>query len=65
MDQTFFGWQASLGIIYPASGLADMEYYPLCPPGVSVHITRSIMLDEGAVKLEHKVLVVERMRRAP
>lgn len=50
---TYFGWRARLGIIYPASGLADMEYYRLCPPGVSVHITRTSMADEeGSVTLE-------------
>ena len=51
------GWRARLGIIYPASGLADMEYYQLCPPGVSVHVTRSSMPDEGAVTLEHMTAV--------
>lgn len=53
MHRAIYGWRARLGIIYPASGLADMEYYYLCPPGVSVHITRSSMPDEGAVTLEH------------
>jgi maleate isomerase len=57
MDQSLVGWRARLGIIYPASGLADMEYYRLCPPGVSVHITRSSMPDEGSVTLEHMVEV--------
>ncbi len=41
-----FGWRARIEIVYPASGLADMEYYTLCPPGVSVHITRTSMSDE-------------------
>ncbi|HNS50906.1 MAG TPA: Asp/Glu racemase [Anaerolineae bacterium] len=57
MDHDLFGWRARIGIIYPASGLADMEYYRLCPPGVSVHITRSSMPDEGAVTLEHMTAV--------
>jgi maleate isomerase len=52
MHRTFYGWRARLGIIYPASGLADMEYYHLCPPGVSVHITRTSMPEEGSVTLE-------------
>lgn len=52
MQKTSFGWRARIGIIYPASGLADMEYYHLCPPGVSVHVTRSSMPDEGSVTLE-------------
>ena len=52
MDKSTLGWRARIGFIYPASGLADMEYYDLCPPGVSVHITRSSMPDEGTVTLE-------------
>ena len=52
MDKAAFGWRARIGILYPASGLADMEYYFLSPPGVSVHITRISMPDEGAVTLE-------------
>ncbi|MCF8093663.1 MAG: hypothetical protein K9K21_01990 [Desulfotignum sp.] len=52
MHRANFGWRARIGIIYPASGLADMEYYWLCPPGVSVHITRTAMPDEGSVTLE-------------
>jgi len=53
MSKEFFGWRARIGIVYPASGLADMEYYSLCPPGVSVHITRTAMSDEeGSVTLE-------------
>lgn len=46
------GWRARIGIIYPASGLADMEYFELCPPGVSVHITRASVPREGSVTLE-------------
>ncbi|MBS1248626.1 MAG: Arylmalonate decarboxylase [Chloroflexi bacterium] len=53
MNDNLFGWRARVGIIYPASGLADMEYYHLAPPGVSVHITRTSMADdEGSVTLE-------------
>jgi len=53
MTKNLFGWRARLGIIYPASGLADMEYYYLMPEGVSVHITRTSMADdEGTVTLE-------------
>jgi maleate isomerase len=51
MDQAFPGWRARLGVIYPASGLADMEYYRLCPPGVSVHVTRSSVPNDGGVTL--------------
>ena len=34
------GWRARIGLLYPASGLVDDEFYRLVPPGVSVHITR-------------------------
>lgn len=33
-------WRAKLGIIYPADGALDREYWELVPGGVSVHITR-------------------------
>ncbi len=33
-------WRAKLGIIYPADGALDHEYWELAPRGVSVHITR-------------------------
>ena len=33
-------WRAKLGIIYPADGALDHEYWELVPSGVSVHITR-------------------------
>ncbi|MBS1251341.1 MAG: Arylmalonate decarboxylase [Anaerolineales bacterium] len=33
-------WRARLGIIYPADGALDDEYWKLVPPGVTVHITR-------------------------
>jgi maleate isomerase len=46
------GWRARIGVIYPASGLADMEYYRLCPPGVSVHVTRSSVPNAGGATLE-------------
>lgn len=52
MNQMLFGWRARLGVIYPASGLADMEYTYLCPPGVSVHMTRTSVPEEGSVTLE-------------
>ncbi|MGD2098612.1 MAG: hypothetical protein PVG35_13590 [Desulfobacterales bacterium] len=59
MQKATFGWRARIGIVYPASGLADMEYYALCPPGVSVHITRTSMPDEGCVTLESMQEVAE------
>lgn len=52
-----FGWRARIGVIYPASGLADMEYYRLCPGGVSVHVTRSSVPNDGGVTLEDVVEV--------
>ncbi len=59
MHKASYGWRARIGIVYPASGLADMEYYTLCPPGVSVHITRTSMPDEGSVTLESMQEVAE------
>ena len=59
MDQAFPGWRARLGMIYPASGLADMEYYRLCPPGVSVHVTRSSVPNDGGVTLADVLEVAE------
>ncbi|MGH2615528.1 MAG: maleate cis-trans isomerase family protein [Thermomicrobiales bacterium] len=59
MDQAFPGWRARLGVIYPASGLADMEYYRLCPPGVSVHVTRSSVPHDGGVTLADVLEVAE------
>ena len=59
MHKANYGWRARIGIVYPASGLADMEYYTLCPPGVSVHITRTSMPDEGCVTLESMQEVAE------
>ena len=59
MHKATYGWRARIGIVYPASGLADMEYYTLCPPGVSVHITRTCMPDEGCVTLESMQCVAE------
>lgn len=47
-----YGWRARIGIIYPASGLADHEYYQMAPEGVSIHITRSSVPREGGVSLE-------------
>jgi maleate isomerase len=47
-----YGWRARIGIIYPASGLADHEYYQMAPEGVSIHVTRSPVPHEGGVTLE-------------
>ena len=47
-----YGWRARIGIIYPASGLADHEYYEMAPEGVSIHIARSSVPHEGGVTLE-------------
>lgn len=33
-------WRAKLGVIYPADGALDHEYWQLVPNGVSVHFTR-------------------------
>lgn len=33
-------WRAKIGIIYPADGALDHEYWELVPQGVTVHMTR-------------------------
>ena len=33
-------WRAKLGVIYPADGALDDEYWKLAPGGVTVHFTR-------------------------
>ncbi len=33
-------WRAKIGVIYPADGALDHEYWQLVPKGVSVHFTR-------------------------
>jgi maleate isomerase len=34
------GWRARLGVVYPADGTLDQEFWQLVPPGVTVHVTR-------------------------
>lgn len=34
------GWRARIGVIYPADGIIDEEFWKLAPPGVSVLLTR-------------------------
>lgn len=44
-------WRAKLGIIYPADGALDHEYWELVPRGVTVHITRmEIPQEEGTLE---------------
>lgn len=35
------GWRARIGVIYPADGDTDDDYYQLVPPGVTVHFSRN------------------------
>jgi maleate isomerase len=45
-------WRAKLGIIYPADGALDHEYWELVPSGVSVHFTRiSVPQEEQTLAL--------------
>lgn len=57
-------WRARLGIIYPADGALDHEYWELVPNGVSVHITRlSIPTEEqtlAALQAQTQSLDIER-----
>ncbi|MGD2179288.1 MAG: hypothetical protein PVG71_15870 [Anaerolineae bacterium] len=42
-------WHATLGIVYPADGALDEEYWKLVPQGVSVHIIQLAATDEQIV----------------
>ena len=53
-------WRAKLGIIYPADGALDHEYWQLVPGGVSVHITRIKVPQE-----EQTLAVLEAQTRSP
>ena len=45
-------WRAKLGVIYPADGALDHEYWQLVPDGVSVHFTRiSVPQEEQTLEL--------------
>ncbi len=45
-------WRAKLGVIYPADGALDHEYWQLVPSGVSVHFTRiSVPQEEQTLEL--------------
>lgn len=44
-------WRARLGIVYPADGALDDEYWKLVPDGVTVHITRFEATDEQTVEV--------------
>jgi hypothetical protein len=50
MHRAFCGWRAPIG--YHLPNLWHMGYYYLCPPGASVHVTRTSMPEEGSVTLE-------------
>ena len=41
------GWKARIGVIYPADGIIDEEYWQLAPEGVSVLITRIAVPDDA------------------
>jgi maleate isomerase len=53
-------WRAKLGIIYPADGALDHEYWQLVPGGVSVHITRIKVPQE-----EQTLAVLEAQTQSP
>lgn len=44
-------WRGKLGIIYPADGALDSEYWEWVPEGVSVHINRFEAIDDQRVKV--------------
>jgi maleate isomerase len=48
-----------VGIIYPASGIADYEFYQMAPPNITVHVTRiplEASLPEHLLKLSDYAL---------
>jgi len=47
------GWKGRIGVIYPADGLIDDEFYKFVPDGVAIHLTRISVPDE---KLSIKVV---------
>jgi maleate isomerase len=42
-------WRGRIGLVYPADGAIDDEYWRFVPPGVTVHITRIPATDEQHV----------------
>ncbi len=44
-------WRGRIGLIYPADGAIDDEYWHFAPPGVTVHITRIPATDEQHVQV--------------
>ena len=58
-------WRAKLGIIYPADGALDHEYWQLVPDGVSVHFTRiSVPQEEQTLELLESQTETEDIDRA-
>jgi len=47
-------WRAKIGIVYPADGALDDEYWKFIPEGVTVHITRFAATDEQTVEVFEK-----------
>jgi len=44
-------WRAKIGIVYPADGALDDEYWKFVPEGVTVHITRFEARDEQTIEV--------------
>ncbi|MBS1248629.1 MAG: Arylmalonate decarboxylase [Chloroflexi bacterium] len=44
-------WRAKIGIVYPADGALDDEYWAFVPEGVTVHITRFAATDEQTIEV--------------
>jgi maleate isomerase len=59
------GWRARIGVIYPADGLIDEEYWRLAPNGVSILMTRIGVPDEPvSVAMATKVGETEEIEQA-
>lgn len=59
------GWRARIGVIYPADGLIDEEFWKLSPDGVSILLTRiSVPDDPISVSMVTQVGETEEIEQA-
>ncbi len=63
---SLLGWRGRIGIIYPASGLNEHEFFLFAPHGISLHFTRvhtplkenDIIDEKGEKKVRHPELQI-------
>ena len=59
------GWRARIGLIYPADGIIDDEYWKFVPDGVAIHITRiSVSPEDNFVTTVHKLAETKEVEQA-